>query len=632
MSKLYLFLPEKGLDYGKFLIALTFSALIIYSIIIALFDEVIARFGAIAFGFFITLLSQPLTKEFSERGWSPVLAGLIDIILIIGFTYSSWWFFNIQEQLWTGFYIPEANNLIAGTIGLLCILEATRRAWGPSLVILAAVFVLFGFTGPYLPSVLSHFGMDSGNFMQISWYSFDGVFGRTTGLVANTVLIFLIFGAMLEQTGAGQSLIKISTAVTGKVRGGAAHAAIVASAIFGMMSGSVAANIAGTGVFTIPMIKKQGFSAKFAAAVETSASSGGQLTPPVMAAAVFVMADMVGLPFLAIITAAALPALFKYMSLFAQVYAEAVRLQQEPMAPEDIPKLDRQDWINGLLVALPLLALMISFVVGYSPSLSGFIGLSVATICGLILNPKFRKEPIKILYALADGGESAGRIMIAVAAIGIVLAVVNETGVAIRFATSIAVWGEEYLFIALLIAILGALVLGMGLPTLPAYLIIAIMIAPAMIKAGVEPLAAHMFVLYYAVYSSLVPPIAYGCYVAAPIAGANPLATSFTALRISIIGLLVPFVFVYTPSLLIVVESFNYFDLISTMFRLTIAIWMFATCLSGADPWCGKLNMVNRCIRATSGIALMWPQIEIWGAGICAAFLSQIFANQLNKK
>ncbi len=617
-------LDKSWLSPLKLLVTGAFSLIIIYTIVIVLIDEVVARYGAIAFGFVIVLLAHPLAHSFPIGDKRRSLGWFVDAMLLIGFAYATYWFSKIQSQLWTGFYMPDTDNVVAGSIGLLCLVEATRRAWGPSLVVLVVLFMAFGFAGQSLPGVLQHFGMDVGNFMQIAWYSFDGVFGRTTGLVANTVLVFLIFGAMLERTGAGASLIRISTALTGRIHGGAAHAAIVASAVFGMMSGSVAANIAGTGVFTIPMIKKQGFSAKFAAAVETSASSGGQLTPPIMAAAVFVMADMVGLPYLSIIVAAALPALFKYLSLFSQVYAEAIRLGQEPMDPADIPQLDRHDWINGLLVVLPITTLMVSFLMGYSPSLSGFIGLATATIAGLVLNPEFRRKPKLIFLAFADGGESAGKIMIAVGAIGIVLAVVNETGIAIRFATAIAVWGEEYLFIALLIAMLGALVLGMGLPTLPAYLIIAIMIAPAMIKAGVEPLAAHMFVLYYAVYSSLVPPIAYGCYIAAPIAGSNPLATSFTALRLSIIGLLVPFVFVYTPSLLLVVDSFNYPDLIFTMLRLLVAIWVFATCMGGSDPWRGLLSLGNRAIRLMAGFALMWPQPEVWGVGLAVALLSQL--------
>ena len=601
-------------------IGLLFSCFIIYSITIALIDEASTRFISVAVGFVVALMANPLADRIKVNHWRWV-GWLVDIFLVVAFCYSSWWFFEIKELLWTGFYIGTPENLFAGALGLLGVLEATRRAWGWSLIILAVCFVSFGFAGPNLPGVLQHFGMDLSNFMQIVWYSFDGVFGRVTGLVFNTVLIFLILGAMLNQTGAGDSLIRISTVLTSRIRGGAAHAAIVASALFGMMSGSVAANIAGTGVFTIPMIKKQGYSNNFAAAVEASASSGGQLTPPIMAAAVFVMADLLGQPYLLLIAAAALPALFKYISLFAQVYAEALRLGHESTPSDEIGTLSRRDWVNALLFILPLIALMTAFLLGYSPSMAGFIGLATAVAIGLVLSPEFRRKPIKIVEAFSLGGISAANIMIAVALIGIVLGVVNETGIAIRFAIAISAFGESYLILALLLAMFGALILGMGLPTLPAYLIIAIMIAPAIIKAGVDPIAAHMFVLYYAVYSSIVPPIAYGCYVAAPIAGGSPLATSFIALRLSVIGLLVPYVFVYSPSLLLVTEGFLWSELVGTVIRLLAAIWMFATCFAGEDPVTGHLSIPQRFIRFVLGASALWPIAIVWLPGVLLGFL-----------
>jgi TRAP transporter 4TM/12TM fusion protein len=543
------------------IISFIFSVIIIYSIAISLFDEANSRFGAITFGFAGVLFSSPL----AGKAWSTpskIAFWLIDLVLIVGFIFSGWWFYAVKDDLWTGFYTVSPMNVTAGIIGIVILLEMCRRAWGWSLVILAIVFFAFGFSGPWLPGVLTHFGVDLPNFMQIVWYSFDGVFGRITGLVSNTVLIFLIFGAMLERTGAGESLIHISTVLTARIRGGAAHAAIVASAVFGMMSGSVAANIAGTGVFTIPMIKRQGFSANFAAAVETAASSGGQLTPPIMAAAVFVMADLVGEPYLLIIAAASLPALFKYLSLFAQVYTEAIRLDLKPMDKNKIPKLTRHDWINSLLVFLPIATLMIAFLLGFSPPMAGLVGVATTIITGFVLNPDFRRKPKLILEGLAAGGLSSAQIMIAVGVIGMVMAVINESGVAIRFATSIAAYGDDQLIYALILSMIGALILGMGLPTLAAYLIIAIMIAPAIIKAGVLPIAAHMFVLYYAVYSSIVPPIAYGCFIAAPIAGGHPFITSFIALRLSIVGLMVPYVFVYSPSLLLVAGEYSHTALI----------------------------------------------------------------------
>ena len=601
-------------------IGLIFSCFIVYSITVALIDEADIRFIAVAVGFIVALTANPLAGQIKANQWRWV-GWAVDVLLVVSFCYSAWWFFEVKEELWTGFYIGTPANMFAGALGLVGLLEATRRAWGWSLVILAFCFVSFGFAGPYLPGVLQHFGMDLSNFMQIAWYSFDGVFGRVTGLVFNTVLVFLILGAMMSQTGAGDSLIKISTVLTARIRGGAAHAAIVASALFGMMSGSVAANIAGTGVFTIPMIKKQGFSNNFAAAVEASASSGGQLTPPIMAAAVFVMADLLGEPYLLLIAAAALPALFKYISLFAQVYGEAMRLGHESVSREKLTSLTRRDYVNALLFVSPLSALMTAFLMGYSPSMSGFIGLMTALLMGLVLSPEFRRNPIKIVKAFSLGGVSAANIMIAVALIGVVLGVVNETGIAIRFAIAISSFGESYLIVALLLAMLGALILGMGLPTLPAYLIIAIMIAPAIIKAGVDPIAAHMFVLYYAVYSSIVPPIAYGCYVAAPIAGGYPLATSFIALRLSVIGLLVPYVFVYSPSLLLIVDGFSWSELTGTVIRLIAAIWMFAASFAGVDPVTGRLSMFQRFVWAILGASALWPITLIWLPGVSLAFL-----------
>nr|WP_325249979.1 TRAP transporter fused permease subunit [Amylibacter sp.] len=586
-------------------LAVAFSLIIIAVIAFFVIDEANARFGVMAASIAIVALT-------SDKGRLGKLGWALDLGMVVAFAYSALWFFQVKQALYTGFYTATPENIVAGLVGMLAIIVLSMRAWGNALAIMAVLFILFGFAGPYLPGILEHFGMDWSSFLQIGWYSFDGVFGRVTGLVADNVLIFLIFGAILERTGAGDSLIHLSTAITARIRGGAAHAAIVASAIFGMMSGSVAANIAGTGVFTIPMIKRQGFSANFAGAVETAASSGGQLTPPIMAAAVFVMADLVGMPFVLVMAAATIPALFKYIGLFAQVYTEAVRLDIQNLPEDQIPTITARDWLNSALVFVPVAALMVAFFIGKSPATAGLYGLITAILMGLLLNPDFRREPKRIVSALADGGVSAAQIILAVGVIGIVLAVVNETGVAIRFATSIAAAGESSLILALVLAMFGALILGMGLPTLPAYLIIAIMIAPAIIKAGVEPIAAHMFVLYFAVYSSIVPPIAYGCYVAAPIAGGNPLATSFVALRISIIGLLVPYVFVYSPSMLLVADGFTWVELACTITRLLAAVWMLATAFGGADPRMGILGVGQRSLRLVIGAAAMLPIAYFW--------------------
>ncbi|MFL2799536.1 MAG: TRAP transporter permease [Paracoccaceae bacterium] len=612
-----------------YVLAGAFSLTVICVIAFFVLDEVTARFSVIALSALIVLMTQPgESLKFFEN--KKRLGLIFDLIIIGSFVWSAWWFFKVKEELWTGFYMATNSNVLAGLLGIISLIILTFRSWGWSLVIMAIVFIIFGFSGPWLPGLLEHFGVNIRDFMQIVWYSFDGVFGRTTGLVADNVLIFLIFGAVLERTGAGQSLITISTALTGRIRGGSAHAAIVASAVFGMMSGSVAANIAGTGVFTIPMIKKQGFSSNFAGAVEAAASSGGQLTPPIMAAAVFIMADLVGMPFTLVIAAAALPALFKYIGLFSQVYTEAIKIGIKPMNKKDIPSLTLNDWVQSGLIIFPILTLMLTFIWGKSPATAGLVGVLTAILAGFFLNPEFRRQPIRIFYAFADGGISSARIMLAVGVIGIVLAVVNETGVAIRFASSISSFGEDYLIFALILAMFGAMILGMGLPTLPAYLIIAIMIAPAIIKAGVLPLAAHMFVLYYAVYSSIVPPIAYGCYIAAPIAGGHPLTTAFIALRISIVGLMVPYVFVYSPSLLLVAGEFSWLELSNTILRLLAAIWMFGTALGGADPLLGNIKFGQRVIRFIVGCGAMIALPVIWIPACILALIIGLYSRKLS--
>lgn len=606
-----------------------FSLIVIFLVALFTLDEATARFGAVALAVVIVTLARPAARG-ARLGRAPALGWAIDAMLLAGFAFAGWWFYAVKAQLWTGFYVATPSNVAAGLAGLLAILVLTNRVWGRSLVFLALGAIGFAFAGPYLPSALMHFGVSLGDFMQVAWYSFDGVFGRTTGLVVENLLIFLIFGAILERSGAGAILIRIATGLLGQVRGGAAHAAIAASAVFGMMNGSVAANVAGTGVFTIPMIKRQGFTKDFAGAVEAASSSGGQLTPPIMAASVFVMADLVGLPLIMVIAAAALPALFKYVGLFAQVYVEAIRQGIDPIPRDEIPVLTPRDWLVSTLVLVPILALVVAFVSGASPAMAGLTGVAAALVMGLLLNEDLRRDPRRIWEALCAGGLSSARILLSVAVIGIMLAVVNETGIAVRFAIAISVLGENHQFFALVMAMLGALVLGMGLPTLPAYLITSVMIAPAVIEAGALPLAAHMFVLYFAVFSSIMPPIAYGCYVAAPIAGGDPLRISLIALRISVVGLLVPYVFVYAPSLLLVAGEFDWAELFATVLRLLAAIWMLASGLGGADPLLGRLSPVQRLSRVAIGGAAIVPVVAIWAPAVLLSLLAGVVHPRLH--
>jgi len=329
------------------------------------------------------------------------------------------------------------------------------------------------------------------------------------------------------------------------------------------------------------------------------------------------MAELTGLPYLTICVAALLPAIFKYLSIFAQVYTEAVRLGIEAVPKEEREALTRGDWVQSLRFVVPIVALMIVLIIGRSPAMAGFVALITAILVGLAMDGEIRRRPLRLLRPLASGGYQAARIMVAVGTIGIILGVVNETGVAIGFASLLQSVGEDSLFLALILTMIGSLILGMGLPTLPAYLIIVLIMGPAMVKLGLSVLTVHMFVLYFGVLSSVTPPVALAAYAAAPIAGSRPLETAMQSLRISLVGFLIPFVFAYNPSLLIV-ESFEFGAFIWVIARLMAAVWMIATAFAGYDMR-GRIGFAFRIARLVAGIVVLLPdpKLEIGGFATC---------------
>ena len=599
-------------------LSLIFSLLICYLAGIALVDENMVRTGAIGFGVVIVLLSEPLAVRYASASeLRKALFWLVDGVLLFGFLFVIYWFLITSERLWDGVFEFEAIDIVTGYFGLLVTLELTRRTFGLPLALVAILFLGYALFGQSLPWFFQHAGIDLVEIIRTTWHSFDGVFGRPTGIVAGVVLIFVVFGAMLEETGAGAILLRVAMTATAGIRGGPAHAAIVASALFGTMSGSVMANVVGTGVFTIPMIKKRGFTPAFAGAVEAAASSGGQVMPPVMAAAAFLMAELTGTPYLTICVAALLPAVFKYLSIFAQVYTEAVRLGIETIPKDERETLSRADWIQSLRFVVPIVALMVVLIIGRSPAMAGFVALITAILVGLAMDGEIRRRPRRLVKPLASGGYQAARIMVAVGTIGIILGVVNETGVAIGFASLLQSVGEGSLFLALVLAMIGSLILGMGLPTLPAYLIIVLIMGPAIVELGLSVLTVHMFVLYFGVLSSVTPPVALAAYAAAPIAGSRPLETAVQSLRISLVGFLIPFVFAFNPSLLIV-ESFEFGPFVWVIARLMAAIWMIATSFAGYDMR-GRIGIAFRIARLIAGIVVLFPEpmLEIGGFAAC---------------
>jgi TRAP transporter 4TM/12TM fusion protein len=575
------------------LFAITLVGGALYTARFGIYNETLIRVGGLGLGILL-LLSYP-------GGSRRPLRLLIDLVLSAVFVAALVRYAMIANALEFGLYFLVPIDVVLGVGALVVVLEMARRAVGLPLVLVCLVAIAYALFGNYLGGMLSHSGTDLTNLMLTLWYSFDGVFGRPLAVVVGTIIVFIIFGALLEALGAGDALLKLAMRGLGWLRGGAAHAAVLASALFGSVSGSAVANVVGTGVVTIPMIKRTGFSGRFAGAVEASASSGGQIMPPVMGAVAFIMADLTGIPYLYICLAALIPALLYYGSLFACISVEARRQNIERPDRTLLPRMTGRDWWMLSVFVVPLGLIIGMLIVGFSPAMSGFWAIVAALALGLALNPETRS--LKSLHNAVSGAAGASaKILVAVAAVGVVVGVMNLTGLGLRFASAAQALSDGSLLMSLIVMALACLMLGMGMPTVPAYLIIILVMGPAVEALGVPTIAAHMFVVYFAVMSSITPPVALAGYAAASIADANPMGISVTALRLALMGFLVPFAFVYSPSLLLITD-FALGEFVWALLRLGAAIWMLALFAGRGRLW-ALVGMAGAILVVLPGLYL----------------------------
>ncbi len=580
------------------------GAVALYSSGIDLIDPKLHRAGGFALALIVAVVTARRKREANRR--PSLVAGVVhlavDLSMIVAGLWAIWWFHFVQTRMEEALYDVSTSDALPAMAGLVVFLELCRRLWGWGLFAVGAFGVGYLLWGQDLPGLLAHTGFSLKEVAEALWYNTNkGVFGSITNIVLSTVFIFIIFGVLLEGTGAGDTLLKFAFLVTRRTRGGPAHAAILASSMFGTMSGSTVANIVGTGTFTIPMIRKRGFSDTFAAGIEATASSGGQIMPPIMGAAALVMADLTGVGYLNIIIAALFPALFYYFSLFAAVTVEARRqgIEVQPLDIDD--RISRTDLINSVLFIGPILTVIGSLVMGTSTSAAGFNAVVVLLVLSVV-NPDVRRDPLRIWRSFLKGAQSGASLLIAIAAIGILVGSLDSTGLGLKLASLIAEIRGESLFSALLVAMVGALILGMGMPTLPAYLIIILVMGPAIQALGVSMLTAHMFVFYYGVASSLTPPVAIAAYAAAPIAGANPLMTAFMAFRLGMAKFIIPFIFAFHPEILII-EEFSLVPFLWIVARTCFCIWLFSSAFSGFDR--RKLTLLEVVLRFGAAFAVL---------------------------
>ncbi len=496
--------------------------------------------------------------------------------------------------------------------------------WGAPIAVLGGLALLYLATGQYWPGPLRTAPSDIYDTISANiWYDSDqGILGSIMGVVLTTVLPFIILGAILEGCGAGGSMIRISFHLMKKFKGGPAYAAILASALFGTVSGSAVANVVGTGVVTIPMIRKRGFNANFAGAVEATASTGGQILPPIMGAAALVMADIVGVSYLTVVLAVIIPAVAYYLSLFLAVYFEAQKLDIQ-VGDDDVsvPAPALQDWVNLVLVFGPIFVIVWLLVSGLSAA-----GASIAAILLLVplsfITPQVRRKPQMLIAALAEGGKTIGQLAVAIAIVGIVVSTLSATGVPTSFAVLLSTASGNSLLIALLIAAVGCIILGMGMPTLPAYIAIISVMGPTLQGFGMDLLAAHMFVFFFGVAAGITPPVALTAFAAASVSGGRPIATAVASTRIGAMMFLIPFAWAFDDALLLGIGETDLAVVIPAIFFLLVALYFCTSALIGFDR--GKLSLWERLARLGVTIALLTPMIfaELGGLAIGLALVA----------
>lgn len=571
-----------------------------------------------ASGFIISFLA---ISRFSG-GSSAILTTAFNAILVCVGLYALWSFnVSVSRIEDVGLFFFEDFHAWMTVIGCVIILYFCWRIWGLPLAVVGTLALLYFFFGEHLPGILGHAGMD---FVQDTpaelWYNTgDGVMGNILAILVNTVFPFIIMGAVLEGTGGGASMIKLSFYAMRRFRGGPAHAAIMASSLFGTVSGSAVANVVGTGVITIPMIKRRGFRPTFAGGVEATASTGGQIMPPIMGAAALVMADFIAIDYLIIIVAAVVPAVAYYASLFTTVVFESRSLGVEATPDSDMDPITLQDWISLILVIVPISIVVIALILGFSPAGSAMIALSVLLVLSF-LNPEMRRKPILVAESFAKGGVTFGRLLMAIGTVSIIIAVLGSTGLPLEFAKVISSNAGQNLLLALIFAAVAALILGMGMPTLPAYLTIIIILGPSLTSLGLTDLTAHFFVFYFGVASAITPPVAMAAFAAASISGGGAIGTAVQATRIGIVIFAIPFFFAFNPQMLIVAEAGGVFAIggfVFLLLRLALLIYMLASAASRFDR--GKMSVWEVIARAAAGLLLIHPSAIVCGIAALAS-------------
>ena len=579
-----------------FWIAVGWSCFQLYTALFGMLAAQLQRSIHLSFAFVILFLLYPFrtSSTVNKLKWNDFLfagfAGLVGLYLTLNYT-------RLMEA--GGDYAQI--DYVFGGFGTLLTLEAARRVVGTPIVVIAGSFLLYAYFGPYFPGFLAHRGYSVERIVSHMYFTTEGILGIPLGVSATFIFLFILFGAFLEKTGIGKLFIDIANAIAGWASGGPAKVAVITSALEGTVSGSSVANTVGSGSFTIPMMKKLGYRPEFAGAVEAAASTGGQIMPPIMGAAAFLMAEFIGMPYIEIAKAAAIPACLYFLGILIEVHFEAKRCNLRGLNRDELPRFLTVLKERGQLF-IPLIAIIYVLTEGFTPTYAALTGLGLSILAGA-LRKDTRMGFWDIINALEAGARGALGVAIACATAGIIVGVVTLTGLGLKFANGLIDLAGGNMFFTLFFTMIASLILGMGAPTTANYVITSTMAAPALVQLGVPLLAAHMFVFYFGIIADITPPVALAAYAASGIAKSDPFKTGVIASKLAVGAFIVPYIFVYSPAMLLIGTTplgllQNLITACGGMFGVGAA--MIGFCLA-------PMNWAERVLFAVAGLMLIDP-------------------------
>lgn len=601
--------PQNVMRYVIYFGLLAFTLFQVYTAIFGQFPAQIQRTVHIGFALTFVFLLFPATRTLSKQKipfYDYILAA---IAIFIG----SYWVLN-YERLVQSLGKLERLDFIVGLLAIILVLEGARRAVGLPIAIIAGLFLLYAFFGPYMPDFMAHRGQSLDSIVNLMFFSTDGILGTPLAVSSTFIFAFLLFGAFLVKTGVGEYFNDLAISIAGKLTGGPAKVAIFSSALQGTISGSSVANVVTSGSYTIPMMKRLGYNKNFAGAVEASASTGGQLMPPIMGAAAFLMVEFIGrgVTYWDIAKAAAIPAVLYFAGIWIMTHFEAKRLGLRGLTDEEMP--DRSKVFKKIYLLIPIVLIIVLMMSGVPVIHAALYGILSCIIVGFI-NPDVKFGLKEIIDGMVDGARSALAVAAATACAGIIVGVVVKTGLGLSLANSLVKLAGGSILITLVFVMIASLILGMGAPTTANYVITSTIAAPAIIAllapdvpASAAPLivvlSAHFFVFYFGIIADITPPVALAAFAASGISGGDPIRTGVNSAKLAIAAFIIPYMIVFSPALLMIDVTLG--QIVWVVF--TALMGMIAIGVGVIGYWYRPINWIERIILLAAGLAMIYPE------------------------